>query len=155
MCDASECAVGAALGQKKDKIFQPIYYASKTLDPTQQNYTTSEKLLLAIVFAFDKFRQYLIGTHVIVNTDHSALKYLLQKQDSKPRLLRWVLLLQEFDMSIVDRKGNENMVADHLSRLPFTQGASYEAPIIEEFPDEHLLTIEADATDIVCRHRGH
>ncbi|KAL4297728.1 hypothetical protein GQ457_12G018060 [Hibiscus cannabinus] len=117
MCDASDYAIGAVLGQKKGKIFHPIYYASKTLNDAQVNYTTTEKEMLAVIFAFDKFRSYLIGTKVIVHTDHSAIKYLLSKKDAKPRLIRWILLLQEFDIEIIDRKGTENQVADHLSRL--------------------------------------
>jgi len=93
MCDASDTAVGVVLGQKKDKVLQVIYYASKTLDETQRNYTTIEKELLAVVFAFDKFRSYLLMSKVTVYTDHSAIKYLLAKQDAKPRLIRWILLL--------------------------------------------------------------
>ncbi|KAK6122164.1 hypothetical protein DH2020_044092 [Rehmannia glutinosa] len=83
------------------------------------NYTTTEKEMLAIVFAFDKFRSYLIGTKTIVHTDHAAIKYLFDKKDAKPRLIRWILLLQEFDVEIRDRKGCENVVADHLSRLEY------------------------------------
>ncbi|KAL4388208.1 hypothetical protein GQ457_09G016950 [Hibiscus cannabinus] len=117
MCDASDYAVGAVLGQRKGKIFHPIYYASKTLNDAQVNYTTTEKEMLAVIFAFDKFRSYLIGTKVIVHTDHSAIKYLLSNKDAKPRLIRWILLLQEFDIEIIYRKGTENQVEDHLSRL--------------------------------------
>ena len=117
MCDASDYAVGAVLGQRKDKIFYAIYYASRTLNEAQLNYATTEKELLANVFAFDKFRPYLIGKKVIVFTDNSAIKYLMTKKDAKPRLIRWVLLLQEFDAEIQDKKGSENKVADHLSRL--------------------------------------
>ncbi|KAL4386603.1 hypothetical protein GQ457_09G000100 [Hibiscus cannabinus] len=91
MCDASNYTVGAVLGQRKGKIFHPIYYASKTLNDAQVNYTTTEKEMLAVIFAFDKFRSYLIGTKVIVHTDHSAIKYLLSKKDAKPRLIRWIL----------------------------------------------------------------
>ncbi|RVW29370.1 Retrovirus-related Pol polyprotein from transposon 297 [Vitis vinifera] len=93
-----------------------IYYASKTLNEAQRNYTTTEKELLAVVFALDKFRAYLVGSFIIVFTDHSTLKYLLTKQDAKARLIRWILLLQEFDLQIRDKKGVENVVADHLSR---------------------------------------
>ena len=93
MCDASDFAIGAVLGQKREKIFLVIYYASRTLNDAQLNYATTEKELLAIVFAFDKFRPYLIGNKVVVHTDHSAIKYLMTKKDAKPRLIRWVLLL--------------------------------------------------------------
>ena len=93
MCDASDFAIGAMLGQKRDKLFRAIYYASRTLNETQLNYTTIEKEMLAVVFACDKFRSYLIGTRVIVFTDHVALRYLFGKKDTKPRLIRWILLL--------------------------------------------------------------
>ncbi|GJS74461.1 reverse transcriptase domain-containing protein [Tanacetum coccineum] len=89
MCDASDFAVGAVLGQRKTKHFQPIHYASKTMTEAQAHYTTTEKELLAVVYAFEKFRPYLVLSKSIVYTDHSALKYLLAKQDAKPRLLRF------------------------------------------------------------------
>ena len=87
------------------------------LNDTQLNYAITEKELLDIVFSFDKFKPYLIGNKTIVFTYHSAIKYLMTKKDVKPRLIRWVLLLQEFDMEIRDKKGSKNMVIDHLSRL--------------------------------------
>ncbi|KAJ9541977.1 hypothetical protein OSB04_028483 [Centaurea solstitialis] len=141
MCDASDWAVGAVLGQKKGKIFHPIYYASKTLNDAQINYTTTEKELLAVVFAFEKFRSYLMGTKVIVHTDHSALKYLISKKDAKPRLIRWVLLLQEFDLEIIDRKGTNNQVADHLSRIEKQKEIVHSSDICEVFPDKRILAV--------------
>ena len=90
MCDTSDYIEGAVLGQRKDKIFHVIYYASKTLYETQYNYSTTEKELLAIVFTFDRFRSYLIRTIVIVYTNHAAIKYLISKKDSKSRLIRWI-----------------------------------------------------------------
>ncbi|GKD23006.1 reverse transcriptase domain-containing protein [Tanacetum coccineum] len=93
MCDASDFAVGAVLGQRKTKHFQPIHYASKTMTDAQAHYTTTEKELLAIVYAFEKFRPYLVLSKTIVYTDHSTVKYFLAKQDAKPRLLRWILIL--------------------------------------------------------------
>ena len=105
------------------------------MNDAQLNYATTKKELLAIVFAFDKFRPYLIGNKVVVHSDHYAIKYLMTKKDAKHRLIRWVLLLQEFDVEIKDKKGIENLVADHLSRL---KGASDEVQVNDDFPDEHL-----------------
>ena len=112
---------------------------SRTLNDAQINYATNEKELLDIVFVFDKFRPYLIGNRVIVHNDHSAIKYLMNKKDAKPRLIRWVLLLQEFDLEIKDKKGTKNLVAGHISRL---EGPSKEIQINDDFPDEQLLAIE-------------
>src|ERR1051325_3921746 len=106
MCDASDYAVGVVLGQRKNKIFHAIHYASKVLNDAQINYATTKKELLAIVYALEKFRPYLIGSKVVVFTDHSAIKYLLTKPDSKQRLIRWILLLQEFDLEVRDKKEN-------------------------------------------------
>ncbi|GJS37483.1 reverse transcriptase domain-containing protein [Tanacetum coccineum] len=117
MCDASDYAIGAVLGQRIEKHFRPIHYASKTMTEAETNYTTTEKEMLAVVYAFEKFRSYLIMNKSVVYTDHSALKYLFNKKDAKARLLRWILLLQEFDFSVIDTKGAENYAADHLSRL--------------------------------------
>ncbi|RDY13833.1 Retrovirus-related Pol polyprotein from transposon 17.6, partial [Mucuna pruriens] len=119
MCDASNSALEAVLGQGAG-VNQPthvISYASRTMDPAQQNYTTIEKELLAIVFALDKFRSYLLGSKIVVFSDHAALRYLLKKPDAKPRLIRWMLLLQEFNLEIRDKKGAENSIANHLSSI--------------------------------------
>ena len=105
----------------------------------QLNYATTEKELLAVVFAIDKFRSYLVGAKVIVYTDHAALKYLLTKKDAKPRLIRWILLLQEFDLEIKDKKRVENSVANHLSRMQFEN--PQELPINDLPRDDMLLKI--------------
>ena len=117
MCDASDLAVEAVLGQRATGKPYVVYHARKTLNEAQKNYTTTEKECLAVVYALDKFRAYLIGADIIIFTDHSALKYLLSKQNAKARLIRWVLLLQVFNLQIRDKKGVENVVIDHLSRL--------------------------------------
>nr|GEU37911.1 DNA-directed DNA polymerase [Tanacetum cinerariifolium] len=147
MCDASDFMIGAVLGQRKTKHFQPIHYASKTMTEAQIHYTTTEKEMLAVVYAFDKFRPYLVLSKSIVYTDHSALKYFLSKQDAKPRLIRWVLLLQEFDIIIRDKKGTENLAADHLSRLENPHKDVFEnKDINENFPLETLGKISSGST---------
>ena len=140
MCDASDYAVGAVLGQKIEKKTHVIYYASKMLNDAQRNYATTEKELLAVVYALDKFRQYLLGSKITVYTDHAALKYLMTKKEAKPRLIRWILLLQEFDLEIKDKAGQENKVVDHLSRL--TQGNQLDKAINDSFPDEKIFIID-------------
>ncbi|GKD17708.1 reverse transcriptase domain-containing protein [Tanacetum coccineum] len=163
MCDASDYAVGAVLGKRKTKHFQPIHYASKTLTDVQAHYTTTEKELLAAVYAFKKFQPYLVLSKTIVYTNHSALKYLLAKQDAKPRLLRWILLLQEFNIIIRDKKGAENLEADHLSRLENPHQCDLEKKeITETFPLETLgmVTFRGDSStswfaDIANYHSGN
>ncbi|GJT32294.1 reverse transcriptase domain-containing protein [Tanacetum coccineum] len=151
MCDASDFALGAVLGQRKTKHFQLIHYASKTMTNAQAHYTTTEKELLAVVYAFEKFRPYLVLSKTIVYTDHSVLKYLLAKQDAKPRLLRWILLLQEFDVIIRDKKGAENLAVDHLSRLENPHQSELEKKeITKTFPLETLgmVTFRGDTSTL-------
>ena len=114
MCDASDFAMGAVLGQKDEKA---IYYARKIFNEAQENYSTTEKEILAIVFACENFRPYILGSHVVIHTDHAAIKYLMARKEAKPRLIRWVLLFQEFDLEIKDKKGSNNVIDDHLSRV--------------------------------------
>ena len=115
-------------------------YASKTLDSAQRNYDTTEKEFLAVVFACDKFRSYIVDSKVTIHTDHAAIKYLMEKKDAKPRLIHWVLLLQEFDLHIIDRKGVENPVANNLSRLENVLDDAL--PIDDNFPNEQLAVID-------------
>jgi hypothetical protein len=139
MCDASDYAVGAVLGQRKEGRVHAFYYASKTLSEAQLNYATTEKKLLAVVFAFEKFRSYIVNSKVIAYTDHADIKYLLAKKDDKPRLIHWILLLKEFDVEIRDKKGVENVVADHLSRM--NRGQDDKEPIEDKTRDDHLYRV--------------
>jgi hypothetical protein len=139
MCDAIDYDVGTVLGQTKDRKHHAIAYASKTLTGAQLNYATTEKELLTIVFAIDKFRSYLVGGKVIVYTDHTALKYFLTKKDAKPRLIKWILLLQELDLEIKDKKRVENSVANHLSRMQFQN--PQELPINDSMRNDMLFKV--------------
>ena len=114
MCDASDYVVGAVLGQHLDKKPMVICYASKTLVKAQINYTTIEKELLAVVYALEKLWPYILGSKIVIYINRAALKFLFSKKEAKPLLIRWVLLLQEFDLESKDKKGSENSVADHL-----------------------------------------
>ncbi|XP_074283059.1 uncharacterized protein LOC141607607 [Silene latifolia] len=140
MCDARNYAVGAVLIQRVGKALHAIYYIRKTLDASQVNYDTKEKELLAIVYALDKFRSYLLGSKVIVFSDHRTLRHLLVKKESKPCFLRWMLLLQEFHLDIRDKKGAENVVANHLSRIRF-DNKDEDTQINDSFLDDILLAI--------------
>jgi len=140
MCDDSDYAMGAVLGQRKYKKPYVIYYASKTLNNAQMNYYHWKRITCSCIFACEKFRSYLVGSPIVVFSDHATLKYLLSKKDSKARLVRWILLLQEFDITIKDKKGTENIVADHLSRLTINSTSDI-TQINDYFPDESLLSI--------------
>nr|GEU37405.1 reverse transcriptase domain-containing protein [Tanacetum cinerariifolium] len=138
MCDASDYAVGVVLRQRVEKHFRPIHYASKAMNQAKTNYTTTEKEMLAVVYAFEKFRSYLIMNRSIVYTDHSALKYLFSNKDAKARLLCWILLLQEFFKEINETFPLEslNNVAHKDPSTPwFADFANYHAGnfIIKDF----------------------
>ena len=112
MCDASDYVVGTVLGQPIEKKPTIIWYARKTLAEAQMNCMMTKKEVLVVVYALEKFRPYILRNKIIIHINHAALKYLFSKKEAKPRLIRWVLLLQEFDLEINDKKGNENSVAD-------------------------------------------
>nr|GEW63549.1 reverse transcriptase domain-containing protein [Tanacetum cinerariifolium] len=153
---------GAVLGQRIKKHFRPIHYTSKMMNQAEANYTTTEKEMLAVVYAFEKFRSYLIMNKSIVYTDHSVLKYLFAKKDAKAHLLRWILLLQEFDFKVIDTCGAKNYAADHLSRLENPYENVFDPKEINEtFPLETLnkLTHKDPSTpwfaDLANYHAGN
>ncbi|GJZ62315.1 reverse transcriptase domain-containing protein [Tanacetum coccineum] len=151
------------MGQRHERHFRPTHYASKTMTEAESHYTMTEKEMLAVVYAFEKLWSYLILNKSIVYTDHSALKYLFAKKDSKARLLRWVLLLQEFKFKVIDTKGAENLAADHLSRLenPY-ENVLDPKEINETFPLEtlNMVTFRGDSStpwfaDFANYHAGN
>lgn len=121
------------MGQRGEKKSHVIAYESKTLNSAQCNYTTIEKELLSVVFALVKFRSYIIGSKIVVFSDHAALRYFMTKKESKLCLLRWILLLQEVNMQIKDCRGSENSVVDHLSKIVRDEEGT---PLNDDFPDE-------------------
>ena len=139
MCDANNYAIGAVLGQRVGKNPHVIYYASRTLDSSQANYSTKEKELFVVVFVLENFSQYRLRTKVVVFTDHTTLRYLMANKDAKPRLIRWILFLQEFDSEIRDKSGAHNLVADHLSRIVSNKES---LPLVDKFPDENRFEVK-------------
>jgi len=137
MCNASDFAIGIVLEQCINNKQHVIYYSSRTLNDAQLNYTATKKKFLVVVFSLEKFRPYLLGTKPTISTDHSVLRYLMLKKDAKARLIHWILLLQEFDLEIRDKKGVENIITDHHSHIP--KAPHNELPINDDFPNEQLL----------------
>jgi hypothetical protein len=137
--DASDTAIGAVLGQEENHPPYTIYFISKNMTPAELNYTVTENEFLAVIYAINKFRHYITGYSTFVHTNHSAIKYLMNKRITNARVTRWLLLLQEFDITIVDRPGKENVVADFLSQLTHDD----DTPIDDSFPDEYLFAVSA------------
>lgn len=139
MYDAIDVELCAVLGQRKYKVFHLINYASKTLDSLQANYTVIEKEMLALVFTFFKFILNLVGTKMIAFTDHVSSRYLFNNKGAKPRVIRWISLLQEFILNIKDRKDTENQIANHLYKLEDFSHVHEGEQIWEEFLDEQWI----------------
>jgi hypothetical protein len=136
--DASDTALGVVLGQKDNLITHAIYFISKNLTPTEYNYTVTEKEFLVVVYSINKFRHYITGYKFFIHTDHFAIIFLINKPITNGRITRWLLLLQEFNITIVDRPGKENLVADFLSHI--NHGGEMD-PVNNDFPDEHLFAL--------------
>jgi hypothetical protein len=139
--DASDTTIGAVLGQKEEQRPYAIYYINKNLTPAEKNYTVTEKEFLVVVYAIIKFCHYITGYFVFVHIDHSTIHYLMNKSITNGRVTRWLLLLQEFDISIIDKPGRENVIVDFLSRLT-NEGEAI--PLEDNFPDEHLFALSTN-----------
>lgn len=137
--DASNKAIGAALAQIDEKLTYAIYFISKNLLKSELNYTITEKELLAVVHSLNKFKHYITGYQTFVHTDHVEIGYLMNKIDVNAHIIRWLLLLQQFDLTIVDKPGKENVVANLLSRVNFPVGE--EGMVDDKMPDERLFSI--------------
>jgi len=135
--DASDSALGAVLGQKYLTPYA-IYYTSKNLTPVELNYIVTKKEFLAIVHAINKFIKYITSYEIFVHTDHSAIRYLMNKQVTNERLTRWLLLLQEFSITILHRPGKQNTIANFLSRI---QNENNDQPVEDKFLDEYLFVV--------------
>eukprot|EP00253_Pinus_taeda_P019786 PITA_19786 len=135
--DASDTALGAVLGQK-DLVPYAIYYTSKNLTPTKLNYTMTEKEFFVVVHAINKFRHYITSYETFIHTDHSAIRYIMNKPVTNDRVTRWLLLLQEFNITALDRPGKQNTVVDFLSRI---QNTKEDSPVEDKFPDEYLFAV--------------
>jgi len=137
--DASNKVIGAALGQVEEKLPYAIYFVSENISKAELNYIVTEKELLTVVHSLNKFRHYITGYQTFIHTDHATIRYLMNKPDVNSCIIIWLLLLQQFDLTIVDKPGKENVVADFLSRLDLPAGE--EGMVDDEMPDEHLFSI--------------
>jgi hypothetical protein len=117
------------------------FFFSKNLSPVELNYTVTEKELLAFVHAINKFHQYITGYEVFVHTDHSAIRFLMNKPLTNGRVTRWLLLLQEFNIIVLDRPRKDHVVADFISRI---KNEDDDIPVDDSFPDEHLFSLSVN-----------
>ena len=139
--DASDIAIGSALMQlTKPNWYRPVYYASRKLSTAERNYSTTEREALGMIYSVNKFRHYLLGKKFTFHVDHSALLYLVSKQELTGKLARWTLLLQEFEFDILHRPGVQHAVADYLSRL---ESGEEGTGVKDDFPDGQLFRVEA------------
>lgn len=138
--DASDYTIGVVLGHKDNSIENAIYFISKNLQRPELIYTVTEKELLAVAYALNKFRHYVTGYQIFFHIDHAAIRYLMNKPTISGRLARWLLLLQEFDITIIDKPGRANVIVDFLSRLQSTTSLKV---IDDYFLDENLFSIVA------------
>lgn len=131
--------MGATLGQLDEKLPYAIYFIGKKISKAKLNYTVTEKELLVVVHSFNKLRHYITGYQTFVHTNHATIRYLMNKPDVNAHIIRWLLLLQQFDLTVVDKLGKENVVTDFLSRVNLLVGE--EGMVDDQMPNEHLFSI--------------
>jgi hypothetical protein len=136
--DASNISIGIVLGQEEVKKPYAIYFISKNISLDELNYTVTEKEFLVVIYAINKFHHYITGYPAILYTDHYATKYLSNKPITNGRVTRWLLILHEFDITIKERPGKENLITDFLSHIPKTNDS---LTVEDQFPYENLFVI--------------
>ena len=138
--NASNKVIETMLGKVEEKMSYAIYFVSKNLSKAELNYTMTEKELLVVVHSLNKFKHYITSYQTFVHTDQAKIRYLMNKLDVNSRIIRWLLLLQQFDLTIFDKPSKENIVTDFLSRLDLL--ASEEGMVDDQMLDEHLLLFQ-------------
>jgi hypothetical protein len=139
--DAFDTTIGGVLGQKEDQQSYAIYFVRKNLSPAELNYIVTEKEILAVFHAINKFHHYITGYEVFVHTDHFAIRFLMNKPITNGRVTRWLLLLQEFNITMLDQPGKDNVVVEFLSRI---KNEDDNIPVDDSFPDEHLFSLSVN-----------
>lgn len=134
--NASNTIIGVVLWQHEDKKPYAIYFISKSLSLAELNYIVTEKEFLVVVYVTNKFHHYITWYHVFIHIDHAAIWYLMNKPITNTRVTRWLLLLQEFDITIIDKPRKDNVATDFLSQL--TNGGEA-TPVEDHFLDEHIF----------------
>lgn len=135
--DASNTALEVVLGQRENQISYAIYFISKNLTPTEYNYIVTEKEFLVVMYSINKFRHYITGYEVFIHTNHSTIRFIMIKPITNGRITRWLLLLQDINITIIDKPSKQNLVEDFLSRI--NHGNEME-PVNDDFPNEHLFS---------------
>lgn len=138
--DASQEALGAVLSQGTvGKDDRPIAYASRTLNSAEKSYSTTEKELLAVVWAVKYFRPYLWGRHFKVVTDHRPLRWLVSLKDPGSRCTHWTIKLSEYDFEVIHRPGKANSNADALSRIPIVKVGTTPGEVLQNQEKEEEI----------------
>jgi hypothetical protein len=141
--NVSHSSIGEVMGKKENSLTHVVYFLRKNIAHVELNYTVTEKEFFAVVYAINKFRHYITRYNSFIHTDHSAIRYLMNREITNGIITRWLLLLQEFNITILDRPGKENQVDDFLSRL---NNEGENTHVDDSFPDENFLSISTNST---------